>query len=367
MGQSGNEMGSLKILKVEVLKLFLNIVYWLCSLFLPYQKNAVLLLSSRSDRMSVGMEMLDEELVKDESIELTSFFYGRNLSQIELLKCSVKAVSLIAKHHVIVVDDHCVPLNALYWKHKRNVAIQIWHAAGTFKKFGNLKDTRTRIPHKNYDIVCVNSEEDSKIYAQALGVKASQIRITGALQLYWTLKQKKIKRLENQKELIVYAPTYRSSKQYMITVVKEFIAYWRKKESSKFDLLISLHPYVDTACFSVEEDVVFISGKGLDLVSRADVFITDYSSLVVEYSFFDNPILLYTPDYRSYIDEFDFIDDITESGFFKCHTPEEIFGLLRNNDKKTFITQNEKVRTAFQSKEARLALENVCSVILKQL
>lgn len=318
-------MGSLKILKVEVLKLFLNIIYWFCSLFLPYQKNAVLLLSSRSDRMSVGMEMLYEELVKDESIELTSFFYGRNLSQIELLKCSVKAVSLIAKHHVIVVDDHCVPLNALYWKHKRNVAIQIWHAAGTFKKFGNLKDTKTRIPHKNYDIVCVNSEEDSKIYAQALGVKESQIRITGALQLAY-VKQicDSSLFLKNEYLTVFYAPTYRSggSQDTSLQEMEKFIQMIRNLNLS-IQVKVSVHPYLIRyiSQYPLVKDCLVAKEDFYVELLRSDILVTDYSSLIYDYSYTGRPILFFVPDLASYMEDVGMIDlDIFQGG--SCFTKE---------------------------------------------
>ncbi|MBO6359879.1 hypothetical protein EY693_15740 [Enterococcus casseliflavus] len=334
-------MGSLKILKVEILKVFLSAVYWICSLFLPYQKNAVLLLSSRSDRMSVGMNMLHEELVKDENIQLTSFFYGRNLSQLALLKHSVKAVSLIARNRVIVVDDHCVPLNALYGKRKRNVAIQIWHAAGTFKKFGNLKETKTRIPHKNYDIVCVNSNEEIGPFSEAFGVQLDQIKVTGALQLQYVLDYFSHEKVQPKKNKIFYAPTYRGGgkKDYSILLSKKMIEL-HEKEFSDYSLKISLHPYV-YCDDNISKYVVSKNELYQELLS-SEIFVTDYSSLFIDYSVTERKIIFFVPDYENYVVEPGFISNYISSAKLKTKDWASLFDLVMTADDKSIWTKKRK-------------------------
>lgn len=308
-------MGVLEAIKVEVLKVFLSIAYWTCSLLPSYDKHAVLLLSSRSDSMSIGMSMISEELAKVPSAHLQTFFYSRHETQLDLLRDSLKAVKLIANSRVIVVDDHCFPLNALYGKRKRNVTFQIWHAVGGHKKFGNAKQSNTRIPHKNYDYVCVNSKQDIYTYASAFGVCPEQVKVTGALQIQYIEELMSTINISDEKNFstIFFAPTYRTGgdQDFSVSMMKELIQYF---EESKVDavLKISLHPYISEEV--IPEKYRFDRNDFYKILLNSDVLITDYSSLVIDYSITRRPIVLWTPDLVEYTSRTGFFDgdDITK-------------------------------------------------------
>lgn len=351
-------MGILGAIKVELLKLILSVTYWGCTL-LPFDRHAVLLLSSRSTSVSIGMSRIQEELAQDPTIHLKTLYYGRNEAQMGLLRDAFKAVRLIAKSQVIVVDDHCFPLNALYGKRKRNVTIQIWHAVGGFKKFGNAKKSKTRIPHKNYDYVCVNSARDISTYAEAFSVPQNQVKVTGSIQIQY-IEEVRAKLAnadvspskpvsstdssENTCESYVklfFAPTYRTGGNQDKSV-KMMQALIKRVETSQtaIELKVSLHPYIDAkvipAAYRVDRNHFY------EELLTSDVLITDYSSLVIDYSVAQKPILLWTPDLQEYTNKTGFFEgnDVTE-GLVRVKDLRQLFSFIESPKNFTLLKKRE--------------------------
>ena len=79
-------------------------------------------------------------------------------------------------------------------------------------------------------------------------------------------------------------------------------------------------------------------GKGMtinDLMTVADIMITDYSSVVFEYALFERPMAFFTYDLDEYIDErglyYDF-DEVTPGPL--CTTNEQLIDYITNIDTK---------------------------------
>lgn len=340
-------MGILSVVKVELLKLFLSGAYWLASLLFPYDKHAVLLLSARSDSMSIGMSMIFNELTKAPDVTVRTLFYGRGRGQVSLLRQALKAVGQIASAGVIVVDDHCFPLNALYGKRKRNVTIQIWHAVGGFKKFGNAKDNHTRIPHKNYDYVCVNTKEDVPTYALSLGVTEAQVVVTGALQIQYI--QEKFSSLKKEtsgnsskRKKIFFAPTYRTggNEDLSVKMMRKLLARIASQQLD-FDVVVSLHPYIDAGL--VPEAHRFSRSLFYETLLTSDILITDYSSLVIDYSITQKPIVLWTPDLEDYQ---------AKVGFYEAYDIVGGLTAVRNLEQLLRILQSDQQYASLQRHEA---------------
>lgn len=362
-------MGILNIVKVEILKLILSIVYWLSSLIEPYDRHAVLLLSSRTASMSIGMSMLLDELSEDSDVTVKMLFYSRTETKFVLLQNAIRAVRQIARAGVIIVDDHCFPLNALYKKRKRNITIQIWHAVGGFKKFGNAKITDTRVPHKNYDYVCVNSAEDITIYAEALGVKKDQVRVTGSLQIQYI--EELTKRIpsvtgDTEQKKVFFAPTYRTggNEDLSATMMEELINYLENSVFN-YELSISLHPYIDEekipVTYRVDRNFFY------ETLLSSDLLITDYSSLVIDYSIMKKPVVLWTPDLENYTNRNGFYEKygITD-GLTKIRNLDQLFELFSTEQGLTNLKMQEEqalLRLSDRFFTGTDALINICRVV----
>ncbi|MGJ8730445.1 CDP-glycerol glycerophosphotransferase family protein [Listeria aquatica] len=290
--------------EVFLLRSLFSVEYLMFACLFPYKSNMVTFASSRSNEMTIGMKLLYEEIKKNKKMETHTCIYGRRKNRLLKFIKAIQAVYWIARSGIIIVDDHFYPLNSLFMKFKRNKTLQIWHAAGELKKFGNsLNKVKTYIPHKNYDFVCVNQVKDIPFYAQALGVEKEQVKVTGSLQLYMqTLSNNRCKKK------IIYAPTFRSGNYAnCLTIAEELVSEF-EKEKNKYELILSLHPYLKGK--KNEKLQRYISERDVhSFLSEGAILITDYSSLILDFSYFERPILILAPDFEEYKNNPGFFDE----------------------------------------------------------
>lgn len=292
-----------KKIKLKVLKNVYNIFYQLISLTTK-RKKRIVIASNRSSFLRGNLLAIHEELQSNSEFEvvLYLFHFERSIKgRIVYFFKSFMVIYYLATSSVFIIDDYLFPLYCIK-KRKENIVIQVWHAVGTLKKFGlsipqNQKDIV--VPHSNYDWVIVNSSEDIESYIEAFGVKREQVLPLGVPKLKKI--QQKIKAVE--KKSILYAPTYRREKDpFIVDQINEFIASV-EKELPEWEIIVSLHPYVKNRYqLNYGEKVKIISPPQTveDYYSSADVFVTDYSATLLEYSYFEQPILIYAPDLKKY-------------------------------------------------------------------
>lgn len=322
-------MGGLKAIKVECLKIFLSTVYFISLAFSRYNRNQILILSTRSRRLSIGLDILKSGLLESD-FDVKIFSYGRDQQGIDLLMKTIRAVRLIATSRVIIIDDHCVPVNSLIYKSKKNVVIQIWHAAGHLKKFGNVI-SKSRIPHKNYDLVCVSSVEERMHYAEALGVSPDQVVETGSIQLEHIINLEKQLKGKTESKVAFYAPTYRSGGRadLSISLAQSMVKYF-EQELPEWQLLISLHPYVmpdrNIEMLTVKDDEFY------QKLLTSTILITDYSSLAIDFAATKRSELFFVPDHTSYSENTGFFSDFLSKDSLVFKKMNELISFIANYD-----------------------------------
>lgn len=234
-----------------------------------------------------------------------------------------------ATSRLVFVEDAFFPLFANYPR-KGTEVIQLWHACGAFKKWGystaDLKwgaDRKSleRYPiHNTYTAVTVSAESVIPYYAEAFNCPESIIKPLGVprTDIYFDSKFVSSARGEMLKKfpqigdrrIILYAPTFRGNsilKSYMD--LKLDIERMNAELSEDFVLLYKLHPQTAKSfSLSAEErekyaDFVFDVSKDvrIDLaMCAADMLISDYSSVIFEYSLLDRPMIFFAYDLEEY-------------------------------------------------------------------
>ena len=231
------------------------------------------------------------------------------------LKDILKVKYYMLTSKVLVTDD--------YFKYLRNIRlrpeqklVQLWHACGAFKRFGlDAPSKLTRIEefntHSQYDVVCVSSEYVRQFYAHAFGVDLDVIKPIGSPRTDGLIDNQNIR---NQKDLIVtkhpllknkkvyvYLPTFRES--YGSVVDFDPCIDWSKLNDDLDDdevFIVGRHPvmkkeFFSTHIYSRVKDYTFESTT--ELLSVADVVITDYSSVIFDAALLNRPLVFYCPDY----------------------------------------------------------------------
>ena len=324
----------------------------------PVQENKVLFLEMRFTQLSNSFELIYKALEESGEYDLKcsyvqfNFIRGREFTQRvnEMLK-------ELATAKYVFVDDASLILSSIPLR-KETVAINLWHACGAFKKFGRstaeLKfgssaATLDKYPnYGNLTHVTVSSPEVIWAYEEAMHLPKGIVKATGVSrtdQFYdkefvESRKQKlyEIMPEAKDKKVILYAPTFRGHVATASSPDRIDFERFCRELGNEYVIVCKHHPFVKNPPIIPEELQHFARDltKYLsieDLLCCADICISDYSSLVFEYSLFEKPMIFYAYDYDNYCDWRGFYYDYSEfTPGPVVQTEDELLNSIKNID-----------------------------------
>ena len=324
----------------------------------PVQENKVLFLEMRFTKLSNSFELIYKALEKSGEYDLKcsyvqfNFIRGHEFTQRvnEMLK-------ELATAKYVFVDDASLILSSIPLR-KETVAINLWHACGAFKKFGRstaeLKfgssaATLDKYPnYGNLTHVTVSSPEVIWAYEEAMHLPKGIVKATGVSrtdQFYdkkfvESRKQKlyEIMPEAKDKKVILYAPTFRGHVATASSPDRINFERFCRELGNEYVIVCKHHPFVKNPPIIPEELQHFARDltKYLsieDLLCCADICISDYSSLVFEYSLFEKPMIFYAYDYDNYCDWRGFYYDYSEfTPGPVVQTEDELLNSIKNID-----------------------------------
>ena len=324
----------------------------------PVQENKVLFLEMRFTKLSNSFELIYKALEESGEYDLKcsyvqfNFIRGREFTERvnEMLK-------ELATANYVFVDDASLILSSIPLR-KETVAINLWHACGAFKKFGRstaeLKfgssaATLDKYPnYGNLTHVTVSSPEVIWAYEEAMHLPKGIVKATGVSrtdQFYdkefvESRKQKlyEIMPEAKDKKVILYAPTFRGHVATASSPDRIDFERFCRELGNEYVIVCKHHPFVKNPPIIPEELQHFARDltKYLsieDLLCCADICISDYSSLVFEYSLFEKPMIFYAYDYDNYCDWRGFYYDYSEfTPGPVVQTEDELLNSIKNID-----------------------------------
>lgn len=307
----------MKSIKLCLLRLVINLFYQFFLLFCRVDSTKITLATNRNAELFAGLKNIQKIFNEKGSFKITaiSFNFERTLyGRVKYLFNSIGSVYHLATSRFFIIDDYFFPVYCIN-KNKKNNVIQIWHAIGHLKKFGlSIPSNNSSIikHHSNYDFAIVNSTEDIPYYAEAFGMTKEKVISLGnpkvdGLYLYSDLVGSREK---NGKKKLLYAPTYRKDNQDSVEIIESFLSSFEHL-TSIFDIYISLHPYVTyKKNINIDGITIFQDGNFSEqILPKIDLMITDYSSIMLEYSYFEKPLLIFAPDVNTYTKDVGFYVD----------------------------------------------------------
>ena len=298
----------------------------------PIDEKKVLLATNISDHLPDNLSCMKDELEKRgmRCVELLApAGAGSIKGRFEELRQNLRFQREYATSAYVFVEDAFFPLYANYPREGTRV-IQLWHACGAFKKWGystaDLKWGASRASlerypiHNTYTDVTVSAEKVVPYYAEAFNCPESIIRPLGVprTDVYFdesfvSCARSEILKMYPQigvRKIILYAPTFRGDsilKSYMD--LKLDIERMSAELSEEYVLLYKLHPQtarrfsLDSAEREKYADFVFDISSGVRIdtaMCAADMLISDYSSVIFEYSLLGRPMIFFAYDLEEY-------------------------------------------------------------------
>ncbi|CAM3954247.1 CDP-glycerol glycerophosphotransferase family protein [Mesobacillus thioparans] len=315
-------------------KKVLQFVYFSSCLLFKVNENKVTFASYRSERLSGNLLYLSEEMNRTypdkKYVYLLRRLRGGIWGKLAYFTHLIKATYHLATSAKFIIDDFYIPVYFIKPR-KGTEVIQLWHAAGIFKKFGlstvgkpfgpspeYLKHVRV---HSNYSRLYVSSSEVIPYYSEAFGMDENRIFPLGLPRTDYffrsyqgTLADRFYSHYPDLKgkKLILYAPTYRGRSHYQ-GAFKCPIDFnmLEEKLGNEYAVLIHLHPYMKVPDMSDHHFVYhFLNDYDIqELMYLADVLVTDYSSVIFDFSLLEKPMAFFAHDLDEYARERDFYLD----------------------------------------------------------
>ena len=227
--------------------------------------------------------------------------------------------------------------------------------------------------YKNLSLVTVSSPDVAWAYIEAMGLEDQKeiVRPTGVSRtdVYFDPEfiRKNTEKIHDVfpasigKKILLFAPTFRGRVAEASTPDFQTFDLRRLKEAfgDKYVVVIKNHPYVGSvATPKIPADLDGTFAMDLThtctietLLCAADLCVTDYSSLVFEYSLLDRPVLFYAYDLDDYNDWRGFYynyDELTPGPV--CRTMDELMDAIRQSetafDKKKLAAFRHKFMSA---------------------
>lgn len=230
----------------------------------------------------------------------------------------------IATSKTILMDN--IFLAFAYTKFKKNVSIvQLWHGTGSIKKFaldheeGLIRNLGKKANMKNSHLI-IGSESMLPIYKSAFEMPEEKIYPIGSprTDLFFDEKLigKKIAEFYEKyselfkKKIVLYAPTFRDKdlKNNDLSLNSELINAFEKLDENHV-LIVKLHPAISknftinnlNIDSSLKNRIYDLSDINLNsLLFVSDLLITDYSSIIYEYSLLNKKMIFYPYDLEEY-------------------------------------------------------------------
>lgn len=324
-----------KIVPTIFIKVVFTALYSIFKFFLRVDNKRVTFASYRHTKIEGNLQYLYNALVQEGDAFQYNFLFKKFnssfLGKLNYIVHMVNACYELAVSRYFIIDDFYFPAY-LFKVRKGTEVVQLWHAAGAFKKFGYSTAGKKFGPdnnylkhikiHSNYSIVIVSSNNVISHYAEAFNTLPENIYPLGLPRTDFFFDESEKTRIKNNflmsfpnyigKKLILYAPTFRGRAHYQEDYQLPFdIENLCSRLGGEYVFIIRLHPYISSSITVSEKlkDSILTDTEEFsinDLMVISDMLVTDYSSVIFEYSLLEKPIVFFSYDLEEYISERDF-------------------------------------------------------------
>ena len=325
----------------------------------PIKSNRVSLITTKSSSFESNLHFIEDELKARE----TSDGKGYECRYIPKDSLSFSHMKYFASSKYVFLTDNFFPLAFMNTEGMK--LIQLWHGTGTFKKFGydllNQEEKKVMDMFSDkIDLVTVSSENAVDIYARNFHIDKSKVKPFGVPRndfyddehlddAYLSQLRADFERDYPQiagKKLVLYAPTFRESPKNNAVFDYFDIESFINELGEEYCLAIRLHPNYKKYCdeehnIDLEElaakwDIIDFTGYKDEqkLLLMSDILIADYSSIMVDYTILNKPIILFAYDLDDYLNkERGFYFDYKEKVPGKIvYDADELIQTIKEND-----------------------------------
>lgn len=335
----------------SLLYLIFSFNFHICRLFFKVKEQKVFLMSVHNEGEGGAMAMMESELNDYGEYDIKWFRRDEMFSSLKGKIAFYFSVPYdMATSNYIFLNDNFMPMANLNFSPETKV-IQLWHGEGVLKRSCLAMDLpaneakRLKKCNSKLDALVVSSKGVVDVFSETFGIDKSKIYPLGTprVDYYFKNDRESAKRelIEEfpeceGKKIVLYAPTFRDDKQENDALISHF-PFEQFAELEDYVLLVRLHPQVKG---NLKDGEGYINVNNYKSVSKlalaADILISDYSSIIMDFTVQSKPVVYYAFDLDTFengVRGFHF-DYETYVGGAVVKTPEELIEVFKSGDFK---------------------------------
>ena len=288
----------------------------------------------------------------------------------------IKYLYNLSTSKVILLTDFANIL-VHYERRENQKIVQLWHGLGAYKTFGrvrmDLQGSKGKNVHQNaYTHAITSSEFCRNVYAESFEIPYSSTYALGSPRVDILFDKNKIKEISgkikkeyigNNKKNILFAPTWRGKNLRHSFYDLENLNFelLSKKLGEQYNFIIKLHPILlmnNKLLYKLENIkekysnfIIDLTAESVDvnhILTATDILITDYSSIIFDYSILKRQVIYYIPDLEEY----------TRDRSFNCPFEDYVFGDIAKDTNEII---NSVINGSFDTEKHELFYEKFMS------
>lgn len=355
-------MYSLKLIIKHILSFFLH-VFWL----FPIKKNRITLLNELSFKYGDNLKYLHLYMEKNYKNTFNIVF---PMTKKELINGLIIPKPFSLQYFYYLLTSKFIITNAggiSYLPLRKNqIVINTWHGGGPYKKTGidmssnKYQYKQTALNAKKITYMLSTAKNFDDFESKSLLLKPSQLVPTGypRIDIFFHDNKhlyKKVKdyyKIDYNKKIILYAPTFRDTnidtapdrKLPELNIdYKNVCSTLQQKFGGDWIFAYRLHPKLSNVFENPAGTFNFSDYPDMqELLYISDVVITDYSSLMWDYSFTKRPCFLYAFDIEEYEKTRGFYMPAKDWPYPLAHNNDELINNIKSFSIEKYINDVNK-------------------------
>lgn len=355
----------------KLYSIFFGFLLNFCKIFIKVDDNIILFNCFGGKKFDDSPKAIYDYIIKNEKYNNYIIYWAfDDINKYELTR-GTKIKNNTIKYFFIA-------LKAKYWitnssiergikfKNKRTIYINTWHGTTIKKLEKDQKNKAFCFKVSEPDIYFAQSKYDVEVFSRAFEVDKEKIKIVGLPrndELTNTLSQKEIENIKLKlniplnKKVLLYMPTFREYDNYKKSnFIKPpiDISKWKKLLGNEYVLLFRIHYETEKILGIIFNEFIYnvANYEPLnDLLKISDILISDYSSVIFDFSILERPIYSFAYDYETYLNERGCYIDITKelpNGI--CKTEEELLEKIISCNYKLEAGKSRKFKKKYIEK-----------------
>lgn len=286
--------------------------------------------------------------------------------------------------------DNCRKEN-IFLKRKKQYYVQLWHGSIPLKKIEkDAEDTlsyeyiyRCKLDSKFADLCIASCDFSKNIFEKSFWYNG-EILCEGTPKddIFFHIDkfkeiEKKVRNTLNipeDKKILLYAPTFRNNNDLSCYNIDYYalLKGLKEKIGKEYCILLRLHPNISQRSkeLNIPKEIIDTSNYAdiNELMISSDILITDYSSVMFEFSYMKRPVFLYCRDLENYTKtDRGLYFDIKKLPFIFVENNQELISSINNFNYDKYLKDLNNFFENIGLKEDGKSSEKIAKIIERKI